>query len=167
MTSRVAKAGRFLLGPLLALVLVSSVAAVTEWHRARISGAAARELYALVNAEHKRACGSGLAWNLRLRDAARWKAADMGYHNLLSHADAAGKLTFQLYRSAGLGYSAAGEIIAWNSWPVSESVSVAFNSWMASDVHRAQIRSCTYTQVGLGAFRAGDKKWYAAEFRKP
>lgn len=152
---------------LLMVILAGSVAAVTEWNRARVSPSAARELYSLVNAEHKRACGVGLTWDLKLRDAARWKAADMGYHNSLSHIDAAGKRTFELYRSAGRGYSVAGEIIAWNSWPVGQTVAVAFNSWMSSDVHRAQIRSCTYTRVGVGAFRAGDKKWYAAEFIRP
>jgi uncharacterized protein YkwD len=142
--------------------------AVTTWRTGTISRTAARELGNRIAAEHLRVCGRALVWDMQLRDVATWKAQDMGYHDTFSHRDEAGHVAWDFYARAGIpNAGGSAEIIAVNTWSVTDSPRVAFLGWMGSDSHRAAIRSCTYTRFGVGAFRTRDKKWYAAEFTRP
>lgn len=156
------------LAGILTFALAGSTATIDDWPGGRWSHDAARELYGLLDTEHFARCGNHLEFNLgRLRAIARWKAADMALHNDLDHTDAAGKRTFELFRAAGGGYQTYGEILGVNTFSLAETVPSIFAGWMDSPGHRAVVISCTWTRVGIGAFRAEAKKWYAVEYIKP
>lgn len=152
------------------LLLSSSVALALDWTNAHTSNTAEAQVSGLIQAEHLRVCGTSIGISYQLRDAARYKAQDMGYRNRMTHAFVDGKYIWDFYGFAGIARTyGSGEIIAWNNYPDDQSPTVAFNGWMGSSTHRAIIQSCAYDNFGVGAFQTkggGTEggKWYAAEF---
>lgn len=153
-----------LLALILALVLPGDAYAYS-WTTGTFNAEATQRMRDLINGEHVRACGTPLATSRQLRDVARWKAADMGLRNTISHTTVDGLRIWNLYDNAGIEWTyGAGEILAVNTFPLDETVRAAFDGWMDSDGHRAAIQNCDYDRFGVGVFRTKDKKWYVAEF---
>lgn len=126
------------------------------------------QLRQLIDAEHYGACGRHLAWSQQLRDAARFKAQDMGYRDYFDHRTPEGTRTVTFLATAGVPHSGGwGEIIAWNTYPLDETVLVAWRGWLGSPAHLGVIRWCAMTRFGVGTFRAKDRKLYVAEFTRP
>jgi len=104
-----------------------------------------------------------------LMSIARDRAAVMASNDVMSHTEPDGTKVFDRMNDAGLTWFAAGEIIAWNHYPVEYSTAEAIRAWMASPGHRAVMVSTGYNYVGFGAAVSADgKRYYAGVFaRKP
>jgi uncharacterized protein YkwD len=68
----------------------------------------------------------------------------------------------------GVGYGWAGENLARNNYPDSESVAVAIRDLMNSPGHRANILHVEFTQMGIGfAVDGANMKYYTMVFIGP
>jgi uncharacterized protein YkwD len=98
---------------------------------------------------------------------ARARADVMAATDVLSHTEPNGQSVFDRLSAAGVGWSAAAEIITWNTYSASTTVHQAISSWMASSSHRAIMLSTNYNYVGFGAaVSASGKHYYAGVFVK-
>lgn len=160
-----------LLGALtLSVAVTGSAVAGLAWRNATIYGAATREIRDLIQAEHRRVCGKTIDHDKQLREAARWKAMDMGFRDYFAHALQDGSYVWDYYAEAGISKRyGAGEIIAVNTYPDGQTAQVAFDGWMRSDGHRELIQACDFDHFGVGVFKTrGDgaypQRWFVAEF---
>ena len=104
-----------------------------------------QETLDLINAKRAEAGLSPLKIDSELQNVARAKAQDMVDNNYFSHTSPTYGSPFDMMKSFGIKYKAAGENIAGNS-----SNSGAVNAWMNSEGHRANILSNNYNYTGLG-----------------
>lgn len=104
-----------------------------------------QEVFDLVNAQRTAAGLSALKIDSELQNVARAKAQDMVDNNYFSHTSPTYGSPFDMMKSFGISYKAAGENIAGNS-----SNSGAVNAWMNSEGHRANILSNSYNYTGIG-----------------
>jgi len=111
------------------------------------SGATAEEieLLKLINAERTKNGLSELKFDAELQRVARIKAQDLVDNNYFSHNSPTYGSPFDMMKSFGITYKAAGENIAGNP-----SLSGAVTAWMNSEGHRANILSNAYNYTGLG-----------------
>ena len=93
---------------------------------------------------------------------ARQRAQDMAANNYFSHTSPTGQTAFSLLDGSGYSHSAAGENIARNNYPQSQTVSVAMNGFMNSQGHRANILEPLFTRVGIGVATDGNGMVYYA-----
>jgi uncharacterized protein YkwD len=93
---------------------------------------------------------------------ARQRAQDMATNNYFSHTSPTGQTAFAIMDSYGYSYSIAGENIARNNYPASQSVSVAMDGFMNSPGHRANILEPQFTKVGIGVATDGNGMYYYA-----
>ncbi|MFW5677633.1 MAG: CAP domain-containing protein [Acetivibrio ethanolgignens] len=100
----------------------------------------------LVNQERAKAGLSPLAYNEKLSRVADLKAADMRDNNYFSHNSPTYGSPFDMMKSFGISYKAAGENIA-KGQKTPQSV---MNAWMNSSGHRANILNSQYEQIGIG-----------------
>ncbi len=91
---------------------------------------------------------------------ARIRSSDMAARGYFSHTSPEGETAFTLIDEWGIGYSWAGENLARNNYPPSETVIVAVRDLMASPSHRDNILSVHYTRVGVGYAEDGDGMRY-------
>jgi uncharacterized protein YkwD len=101
-----------------------------------------------------------------LMSIARDRARVMATNDVMSHTEPNGQKVFDRLDDAGLAWSSAGEIIAWNTYPTEPlSVAEATRAWMNSPGHRSIMLSNGYNYVGYGAAisRSG-KVYYAGVF---
>jgi uncharacterized protein YkwD len=102
-----------------------------------------------------------------LMSIARDRAEVMAANDVMSHTEPNGQKVFDRIRAAGLTWYAAGEIIAWNNYPMEYSPAEAIRAWMASPGHKAIMISTGYNYVGFGAAEsANGKMYYAGVFLK-
>ena len=102
-----------------------------------------------------------------LMSIARDRAEVMAANDVMSHTEPNGQKVFDRIRAAGLTWYAAGEIIAWNNYPMEYSPAEAISAWMASPGHKAIMISTGYNYVGFGAAEsATGKMYYAGVFVK-
>ena len=98
---------------------------------------------------------------------ARDRAKVMAANDVMSHTEPDGRKVFDRLNDAGLTWFGAGEIIAWNHYPVEYSTAEAIRAWMDSAGHRAIMVSTGYNYVGFGAaISATGKRYYAGVFVK-
>jgi len=117
------------------------------------------------NSERGRAGLAALHIDSALVEVARQRAADMAAKGYFAHASPSGQTAFTLLAGAGYRYGSAGENIARNNYPDSQSVSVAMTAFMNSSTHRYNIMDPGFTAVGVGAVMAQDgMKYYAVVF---
>ena len=93
--------------------------------------------------------GAGLApvaWDPRVAAAAQAHSADMAARNLMTHTGSDGSNAGDRLLRAGFDWRAWGENVAAGM----TSVQSAFDAWMGSSGHRAQILG-GFTVIGLGA----------------
>ena len=104
-----------------------------------------QETLDLINAKRTEAGLSVLKIDSEVQNVARVKAQDMVDNNYFSHTSPTYGSPFDMMKSFGIKYKAAGENIAGNS-----SNSGAVNAWMNSEGHKANILSNNYNYTGLG-----------------
>lgn len=103
-----------------------------------------QETLDLINAERAAAGLPALKVDSEVQNVARVKAQDMVNNNYFSHNSPTYGSPFDMMKSYGIKYKAAGENIAGNS-----SNSGAVNAWMNSEGHKANILSNNYNYTGL------------------
>jgi uncharacterized protein YkwD len=120
-----------------------------------VGGAAGTE-FNLVNQDRAANGAAALAWSSSLARVAQYRAQDMLNRNYFSHYDpSTGQLAFvQLLRLWGIGYTTAGENIAWSTNPSMAGINTMF---MNSPEHRANILNRAYHRIGVGVATNGSK----------
>jgi len=119
-------------------------------------GGAAGVQFVLVNQDRAANGVAPLAYSGTLARVAQYRAQDMLNRNYFSHYDpSTGQLAFlELFHLWGIGYTTAGENIAWSTNPSM----AAFNSmFMNSPEHRANILNSAYHRVGIGVAESAGK----------
>lgn len=104
-----------------------------------------QEVFDLINAQRTAAGLSALKIDSEVQNVARVKAGDMVDNNYFSHTSPTYGSPFDMMKSFGIKYKAAGENIAGNS-----TNSGAVNAWMNSEGHKANILSNNYNYTGIG-----------------
>ncbi|MBQ7974249.1 MAG: SafA/ExsA family spore coat assembly protein [Clostridia bacterium] len=89
-----------------------------------------------------------------LSRVARIKSQDMKDNNYFSHTSPVYGSPFQMMKSFGISYRAAGENIAKGQ----STPQAVVNAWMNSSGHRANILNSSYTHIGVGYVASG-KYW--------
>ncbi|HZB42066.1 MAG TPA: CAP domain-containing protein [Ilumatobacter sp.] len=100
----------------------------------------------MVNTARRNAGLAPVAWDARVAVAAQTHSVDMAAMNRLTHAGSDGSDAGDRLLRAGFVWRAWGENVAAGQ----SSVRLAFDAWMSSAGHRAQILG-TFTVIGLGA----------------
>ncbi len=103
------------------------------------------ELLRLINEQRTQNGLSELKFDAELQKVAKMKAQDLVDNNYFSHNSPTYGSPFEMMKSFGITYKAAGENIAGN--PTLEG---AVTAWMNSEGHRANILSNAYNYTGIG-----------------
>lgn len=103
------------------------------------------ELLRLINIQRAQNGLSELKFDAELQKVAKIKAQDLVNNNYFSHNSPTYGSPFEMMKSFGIMYKAAGENIAGNS-----TLQGAVTAWMNSDGHRANILSNAYNYTGIG-----------------
>jgi uncharacterized protein YkwD len=93
---------------------------------------------------------------------ARQRAADMAQKGYFAHTSPSGETAFSILDGFGYRYAIAGENIARNNYPESQSVGVAMDGFMNSPGHRENILETQFTRVGIGMATDGHGMFYYA-----
>lgn len=104
-----------------------------------------QEVFNLINQQRTQNGLAALVIDDEVQNVARIKARDMVEKNYFSHTSPTYGSPFDMLKSFGVSYKAAGENIAGNS-----SNSGAVNAWMNSSGHKANILSNSYNYTGIG-----------------
>ncbi|MCA9879052.1 MAG: CAP domain-containing protein, partial [Thermomicrobiales bacterium] len=124
-------------------------------------------LLGLINTFRAQNNQSPLTRNGKLDTAALNHSQDMANRTYLSHTSPEGSTPDQRILAAGYSYSWWGENI-YQSAPNDASAQAAFNSWVNSSGHRANMLSNNYTQIGIGrATAANGRTYWTNTFGKP
>jgi uncharacterized protein YkwD len=104
----------------------------------------------------------------RLMLIAAARSTDMASKHYFSHSQPDGRNVFDLLNSSSVTWYSAGEIIAWNNYPMYLTAGTANAQWMASPAHHAIIVSSDYNYfgVGLAVDQSTGKKYWTAVFMK-
>jgi uncharacterized protein YkwD len=113
-----------------------------------------------INAQRAAAGAPPVTVHPALVDFARWRSTDMASHNYFAHTTSDGKGSLQALRERGISYSLAGEILAKNNYPESESANTAISTFLDSPAHRQIMLDSRYTQVGIGYATGSDGMHY-------
>ncbi|WP_096440140.1 CAP domain-containing protein [Alteribacter populi] len=115
-----------------------------------------QEVVQLTNAEREQHGLSPLEIDEQVADVARDKSADMRDQGYFSHNSPTHGSPFDMLRSYGVDYNAAGENIAAGQRTPEEVV----DAWMNSQGHRENILSDNYTHIGIGHVEGGQYGHY-------
>lgn len=113
-----------------------------------------------VNAERAKVGAKALAMESTRRAVARAHSKDMAVRNFFDHTNPDGKSPFDRMKAAGISYSAAGENIAYNTYPIDRAVDAVMQGWMNSSGHRQNIQNVTYGRTGIGVYRSPNGRIY-------
>lgn len=114
------------------------------------SAAQQNEMLGYINAERAKANVPSLALEVKLSNGAYLKSKDMAVNNYFAHTSPTYGSPFDMMKSLGITYHAAGENIAMNV-----SVIGAQKAFMNSSGHRANILNSTFHKIGLGFYQSG------------
>jgi uncharacterized protein YkwD len=106
----------------------------------------------------------------RLMAIARARSNDMIAKGYFSHTQPDGRNVFDILTAQHITWYNAGEIIAWNNYPMDSTVSAANRQWMNSAGHKAIIVSTDYNYVGVGLAVdpvTAKKMWTAVYLKGP
>lgn len=115
-----------------------------------------RQVVTLVNQERAANGLPALSLSVTLSDGARLKSQDMRDNRYFDHNSPTYGSPFDMMKSLGITYSAAGENIAMG-YSTAEAV---VNAWMNSAGHRANILSSNYTTIGVGYVDGYWTQWF-------
>ncbi len=102
-------------------------------------------IFDLVNQARKNAGLSELTLDKELLRVARIKSKDMVDNNYFSHTSPTYGTPFQMIKNFGISYRSAGENIAGHS-----TAKGAFEAWMNSSGHKANILGNSFNYTGIG-----------------
>lgn len=105
-----------------------------------------QQVLQLVNQERAKAGLSPLKYDWELARVAEHKSLDMHNKRYFSHQSPTYGSPFDMMKSYGINYRAAGENIAQGQ----TSAVQVMNAWMNSSGHRANILSNQFTHIGVG-----------------
>jgi len=106
----------------------------------------------------------------RLMAIARARSNDMVAKDYFSHVQPDGRNVFDIMTAQHITWYNAGEIIAWNAFPMESTVAAADYQWQHSPTHNAILMSTSYNYVGVGLAvdpATGKKVWTADYLRGP
>lgn len=106
----------------------------------------------------------------RLMAIARARSDDMVAKGYFSHTQPDGRNVFDILSAQHITWYGAGEIIAWNNYPMDSTVSAANRQWVGSPGHFAILMSSDYNYVGVGLAvdpATGVKMWTAVYIKGP
>jgi uncharacterized protein YkwD len=153
---------RLLLAATLAAVTLTAVGPIAHPSPVQAGTAETMEgkLVSLVNAERTKRGLVPLRLHPGLVDLAGDRAAYMASKNLLAHITCLGCTL----SSRGIQWYAAGEVIAWTSYPWGDQAAQSiYNAWRGSSGHWAMLMSSRYNYLGVGvAYRSANGRTYAA-----
>lgn len=110
-----------------------------------------QEFLRILNA-HRESIGKGpLRASNILTKAAQWQAEDMVENNYRSHTDSTGRSADRRIADCGAGSAAIGENIVWST----TSAQNAFDKWMASPGHKANMEDGRFSQIGISRVNEG------------
>ncbi|MBQ9519394.1 MAG: hypothetical protein IJR59_05835 [Firmicutes bacterium] len=116
----------------------------------------AQQILSLVNSQRAANGLSLLTLNTNLSRVAQAKAEDMKNKNYFSHNSPTYGSPFDMMKSFGISYRAAGENIAKGQ----KTPSAVMTAWMNSSGHRKNILNANYTQLGIGyVYNNGSPYW--------
>ncbi|WIM38717.1 CAP domain-containing protein [Paenibacillus sp. PK4536] len=104
------------------------------------------EVVQLVNQERSKAGLKALTVDTKLQTMAQDKAIDMVKNNYFDHTSPTYGTPFEMMKTYGISYRAAGENIAKGQ----TSPAQVMQSWMNSSGHKANILSSSFTSIGVG-----------------
>jgi uncharacterized YkwD family protein/spore coat assembly protein SafA len=105
-----------------------------------------QEVINLVNQERAKNGLPALKYDWELARVAEHKSQDMRNKGYFSHTSPTYGSPFDMMKSYGITYKAAGENIAYGQ----TSAQQVMNSWMNSSGHRANILNPNFTHIGVG-----------------
>lgn len=103
-----------------------------------------------INAERAANGLAALQPDQTLTQIARMRSDDMLRRGYFDHYTPEGTTVFDMLAEYGVPYAHAGENLAFDTYPASESVSIAMQALMTSPSHRANILNADYTLIGVG-----------------
>jgi len=155
--------GASLIGPALASAADTAVSSAT------ITAQEAKIL-SLLNADRTALGLVPVRADSRLMAIARARSADMIANSYFSHTLPDGRNVFDILTASNLTWYSAGEILAWNNYPMDVSASTANRQWMNSPGHKAVVVSTNFNYVGVGLAvdaSTGKKMWTAVFMKGP
>ncbi|HEY8804961.1 MAG TPA: CAP domain-containing protein [Clostridium sp.] len=105
-----------------------------------------KEVVTLVNQERAKQGLAPLKENVQLSSMARTKSEDMVAKNYFDHTSPTYGSPFDMMKTFGITYTAAGENIAMGQ----QTAASVMSSWMNSPGHKANILSKDFTEIGVG-----------------
>ncbi|HEY9897750.1 MAG TPA: CAP domain-containing protein [Pantanalinema sp.] len=105
------------------------------------------------NAERAKVGARALVSDPTLNALARSRSEDMVKRNYFDHVTPDGKKVFDMLKEMGFSYTTAGENIAYNSYPISQSPQQVMTAWMNSSGHKANILNTRYGRIGVGTYK--------------
>jgi uncharacterized protein YkwD len=128
-------------------------------------GGLEQKLYVLQNAFRNAQSLGSLQLDPRLVAIARMRAQDMVARNYFAHTAPTGETAFGLLSQAGYVYTIAGENIARNNYPDSETATIAMDGFLNSPSHKENVMDGRFKNVGIGVATAPDgMKYFAVVF---
>jgi uncharacterized protein YkwD len=128
------------------------------------------QVLALVNKARTSQGLAPLSLQNQLNSAAQVHSQDMACHDFVDHVGSDGSNWFTRIKAQGYGYAYASENIYVGDPTFGGTPQGAFDWWMNSPIHRANILSSKITQIGIGyAYLAGSTYggYYTMDFAKP
>lgn len=137
------------------------------WNENSYGPSAELQLETLLMKEHNRLCSKPLYRNTALKSCARWRAKDMLVRDYFSHTiKGTTNKVFAYFSRYNIPWTAAGEIMAWNTNTDTEAALAAYRQFMASHDHRVLLQSCRYYRLGAGAYKQNGKRMFVVLFTR-
>jgi uncharacterized protein YkwD len=155
---------------LTAIAAPSAVTATTEPVGDAAISAAESAMVDLLNTDRTDRGLVAVRVDSRLMAIARARSVDMVTKHYFSHTQPDGRNVFDILTAKGITWYNAGEIIAWNNYPMDSTASAANRQWMGSPGHYAIVTSTDYNYVGVGLAvdpDTGKKIWTAVYLKGP
>ena len=130
-------------------------------------GSFAQALFDAINSARADNGMSALGLNSCVVFVANLRSEDMAAKDYFAHESPHGDTAFSLMNENNVAYGWAGENLARNNYPDSESVAVAIRDLMNSPGHRANILHVEFTQLGVGFAADGNMKYFTMVFVGP
>jgi uncharacterized protein YkwD len=106
----------------------------------------------------------------RLMAIARARSDNMVANNYFGHVQPDGRNVFDILTAQHITWYNAGEILAWNNYPMDSTVDAANRQWLGSPSHYAIIIGPDYNYIGVGLAIdpvTGVKMWTAEYMKGP
>ena len=123
-------------------------------------------MYQKINEERSKAGLQNLTNSERIKKYARVKVKDMADNGYLASKDLNGNLITVYMRNDGITYGSWGENIGYVTYDADPTALAEkfIGNFMNSTSSKDKILSSTYSEVGIGIYKSGDRVYIAQEF---